>query len=163
MALFTVIVGDAYDSGSTIYLVEAINAAFACEQARNTSKAHDENRGTVLFCMEGAVAFCPTVFTGEFEREPYTPPVIDTRPPDPEAVVARLVPADQSKVVEALKGLSGPMLVPVDTQDTLVLVNAPGWTREKLEGIIKEAAKRVDFTMSWTTLSAVQRRANQLA
>ncbi len=80
--LFTVIVGSAYRDGTEhTYLVDAFDAQAACEYAERIATAHDSTKRCALYCFEGEVKFCPTLFTGEWKDKPYVQDVIDLRMP----------------------------------------------------------------------------------
>lgn len=81
--LVTVIIGSAYgDDTPTVYIVEADTNQAACEYALHVAKAHANGNGkSILYSMDGAVTFLPTIWNEDGTPRYDPPEVIDLRPP----------------------------------------------------------------------------------
>lgn len=157
MALFTIIVGSAYPEASDeiAYIVDAISPEYAMIQAEKVCAGHNSGPVTTYFCMEGVTTF--------YRKSPSHDPVkvVDLRPLDPETIGCALNPAEEAKVITALKDTPGAMLVPGHGHGYVYFVRPPGWDRDQMQAAVWDAVGRKNFTINWTTLSVAQSRISE--
>ena len=80
LTTFTVIMGSAYhDATEQVYIADAVDAQTVCAYVSRIARAQNDSLKSVMYCFEGIVKFCPTIF--EMGVKAYVPEAIDLRGP----------------------------------------------------------------------------------